>query len=339
MERIGREGAPDSGMRTDKGYFETRVAALMRAAGVEPPMKVTSWRDYSRMWINEQRQSKAAERSIEKYQEQIDTFAQFLGPRSRMPLADVTYEDVSEFHAQLIKEGRTATTAQMALKNIRAIFRRAMLMGYIESNPVELLKLRSGSVIQKQPFSREDIKTIFGYIESLPENDPLKEWRIACLFGLYYGMRINDAVRRSGEETSIADGIRVLKFVPQKKQRGNKAVTLPLIGELVTLPGYGLFTPHLASIKSPSKSFGKLLANTALHINRAIASGKGRRTGDKSFHSFRHSTNSFLSDAGVDVRIRQLICDHDDLKTSMRYTHSSIETMADAITRAIPAPD
>lgn len=226
----------------------------------------------------------------------------------------------------------------MVVKNIRAVLKRAVLFGYLESNPADLIKLKSGSVIQRQPFSRNDLKEIFGYLDTLPEGDPLREWRTACQLGLYYGMRINDAVHRSGEEIEEFDGIPVLKFVPHKKKRLGRGVSLPLIGELESLPRSGSLTPHLAKIKSPSKSFGKLLANTKIHINRAKATGKGRKTGDKSFHSFRHSANSFLSDAGVDVRIRQLICDHDDLKTSMKYTHSSIEAMAAAIKKAIPSP-
>jgi integrase len=338
LERIRREGAPGGPMKTDKSYFNVRVAALMRAAGIEPPSKETTWREFSKRWLDEQREHKAAVRSIEKYTDDFDLFTAFLGPRSRLPLSDVTYEDLKDFHAGLIAEGRTATTAQMVVKNVRAVLKRAVLFGYLESNPADLVKLKSGSVIQKQPFSRADVKEVFEYIESLEKNDPLREWRTACLFGLNYGMRINDAVHRSGEEIEEFDGIPILKFVPHKKKRKGVAVSLPLIGELVELPRSGPLTPHLAKIKSPSKSFGKLLANTKIHINRAKATGKGRKTGDKSFHSFRHSANSFLSDAGVDVRIRQLICDHDDLKTSMKYTHSSVEAMAAAIRKAIPTP-
>jgi integrase len=59
--------------------------------------------------------------------------------------------------------------------------------------------------------------------------------------------------------------------------------------------------------------------------------GVGRGITDKTFHSWRHTTNSLLVDAGVDQRVRQLICDHDSVKVSNNYTHASIETMAKAL--------
>lgn len=59
--------------------------------------------------------------------------------------------------------------------------------------------------------------------------------------------------------------------------------------------------------------------------------GAGRATKNKSFHSWRHTINSRLVDAGVDMRVRQLICDHEYATVSAGYTHASLKTMADAI--------
>jgi integrase len=63
------------------------------------------------------------------------------------------------------------------------------------------------------------------------------------------------------------------------------------------------------------------------------AKGKGRGVVDATFHSWRHTTNSLLVDAGVDQRVRQLICDHDSTKVSNQYTHASVETMAKALNK------
>jgi site-specific recombinase XerD len=80
-----------------------------------------------------------------------------------------------------------------------------------------------------------------------------------------------------------------------------------------------------------SRHFIRLLDKAG--VERAISkkTGKGRQQSDKSFHSWRHTTNSLLVDAGVDQRVRQLICDHDSTKVSNNYTHASIETMAKAL--------
>ena len=149
------------------------------------------------------------------------------------------------------------------------------------------------------------------------------------MFGLFYGMRIGDATRRRFDE--IQDG--VLHFVPEKKSRKARVVSVPLMGDLASLRGKGLITPTLAAMSASvaSRNFIRLLDKAGVERTISGKTGKGRRQTDKSFHSWRHTTNSILVDAGVDQRVRQLICDHDSTKVSNNYTHASIQTMAKAI--------
>jgi integrase len=162
------------------------------------------------------------------------------------------------------------------------------------------------------------------------------EWRTCILFGLYFGMRLGDARRRSYEE--IEDGN--LRFLPEKKSRLGKVVTVPLMGELQTLRGQGLITPTLAAMEhgTASKHFSQLLDRAGIVRVKTTKRGEGRGLTDKTFHSWRHTTNSLLAEAGIDQRVRQLICDHDSVRVSNRYTAVSIDTMAKAITKAIKLP-
>lgn len=72
--------------------------------------------------------------------------------------------------------------------------------------------------------------------------------------------------------------------------------------------------------------------------SRSAARGEGRSMSNKTFHSLRHTTNSFLVDAGVDARVRQLICDHEDARVAAGYTHASVRTMAQGIRKAFSGP-
>lgn len=329
MEAIRRE-ARGSKIPT-KQFFQSRVASLMNAAGVDAPFKQASWKEFSGRWLSELTVSHA---SLVKYTGEVKQFSDFLGAKAKEDMRTIAPEEMAEFHAKLIAEGRTAGTARNTCKSIRAIFARAILMNYLEENPAALLKLKSGTTSSRQPFTLEDLQAISNVLHS-SESPKMKDWRTACHFGLYYGMRIGDAVSRDRSEIRIENGVKVIRFTPEKKKAKGQEIALPLIGELAGLEaGEGPITPTLLTYNQPTKGFSTILEHSGIFIKRKAAKGKGRATGDKSFHSFRHTANSLLAAAGVDSRIRQLICDHDDESMNARYTHASVKTMADAIARS-----
>ena len=338
MEKIGREKMPAA--IPDRAYFETRVSALMRSAGVEPPRKDSTWKDFSSTWLAGRRISDGTRK---KYQGEIDNFTTHLGTRANHDLRTITHEDCEELLQDLMSEGRTFTTARNALKTVRSVLKQAQILRYIDVNPADTLQLKSeGGETSKEPFTREEIGRIFAYIRLQIETAPrvnvrnkFKDWLTVCYFGLYYGMRAKDTANRQGEEIRDQDGIRVIRFVPQKKQRRGKIVTLPLLGELANLPASGAITPYLAGRNHSTKYFDKILRACGIGELIKKAKGKGRNIYNKGFHSWRHTANTLLNDAGVDLKTRQLICDHDDVKMNLHYTHGSVEQMAAAIDKAM----
>lgn len=321
LERIGRELRDNI---PDEVWVQSSVAALMRAAGVKGARRRTTWEKAAQGYISAKT---AKPRSIESYTKHCAHFAEFLGQRARHDLRSITPEDISEFYHGLTKRGLSRRSAQQITKTVRAVFHRALHLRDIDANPAALFRMSDdASPSGRQPFSREDIKAILAKADD--------EWRIACLFGLYYGMRIGDAIRRTHEE--IKDG--VLRFIPEKKSRRGKIVAVPLVGELQKLQGRGKITPQLDAMTNAvaSKHFSRLLDRAGIARVKTKKKGEGRGITDKTFHSFRHTINSLMVDAGVDQRVRQLICDHDSTKVSNNYTHASIDTMAEAIRRSVP---
>ena len=316
MERIGRELRDQI---PDEVWVRSRLDALIRAAGVKGAQRRTTWEKAARGFL----EAKTAKpRSLESYTKHVAHFAGFLGQRARHDLRSIEPDDISAFYHGLLKRGLSRTSAQQITKTVRAVFHRALHLRQIEANPAALFRMSDGgSPSGRKPFSAADIKAI------LAASEP--EWRTACLFGLYYGMRIGDATRRRYEE--IEDG--VLRFVPEKKSRKGVVVAVPLVGELTSLSGKGPITPALAklSVSVASRHFSDLLDYAGIDRQKTKRKGAGRGITDKTFHSWRHTTNSMLVDAGVDQRVRQLICDHDSVKVSNNYTHASIETMAKAL--------
>jgi integrase len=321
MERIGRELRDQI---PDEVFHRSRLEALMRAAGVQGARRRTTWEKAAQGFLDAKT---AKPRSMESYIKHCQHFADFLGQRARHDLQSVEPDDISAFYRDLLKRGLSRTSAQQITKTVRGVLHRALHLRQIDANPAALFRMsEDGPQSGRKPFSTADINAILATAEP--------EWRVACLFGLYYGMRIGDAIRRDYSEIE-GD---VLRFVPEKKSRKAKVVSVPIVGELSALRGKGKVTPTLAklSVSVASRHFSDLLDRAGIARTKTKKKGQGRGVTDKTFHSWRHTINSLMVDAGVDQRVRQLVCDHDSTKVSNNYTHASIETMADAIRRSVP---
>lgn len=318
MERTGRE------LRTtvpDEHWYASRLDAMLRLASVASPRKKTTWAKAAESWVSA-KTAKAS--SIDKYRTDIAHFTRYLGTRASLDLRDVTPDDITAFYKGMRESGYSERTSILVTRTVRAVLRRAALLRQIDSNPAELLTLsQTDDSSKRRSFTPEEISKILAAVQDDAE------WTTACLFGLYYGMRLGDACNRLHEE--IDGG--VLRFVPQKKSRKGKIVAVPLVGELAKLQGTGPITPrlHAMTVSVASGQFSRILDKAGIVRSRSKATGKGRGVIDKTFHSWRHTTNSLLVDAGVDQRVRQLICDHDSTKISNAYTHASLETMAKAL--------
>lgn len=317
MERTGREARQPEAI--DEHWARSRVEAMLRLANVASPRKATSWNAAAAGWL----EAKSAKpRSLEKYRNDLAHFTRWLGVRAGHDLRGITADDIVEFRRSLSKSGLAESTVVFTIKAVRSVLRRAVLLRQLDANPAELVSLqRTDGAPKRKTFTRGEIAAILAAADD--------EWRVACLFGLFYGMRLGDATSRLMSE--ISDG--VLHFVPEKKSRKARVVSVPLVGELTALTGTGPITPRLAKLSASvaSRQFSVLLDKAGITRTKSKAKGAGRGITDKTFHSWRHTTNSLLVDAGVDQRVRQLICDHDSTKVSNNYTHASLETMAKAI--------
>jgi site-specific recombinase XerD len=316
MERTARELRST---QPDAQWHALRLESLLRLANVSSPRKKTTWTKAAESWLA----AKTAKAStINKYHTDIAHFSRWLGVRAGHNLRDITPDDMSAFFRDLKDKGYSDNTAAMVIGTIRSIFRRAVLVRQLDVNPADLLTISRSDAAKRRSFTPEEIGRILAAVDD--------EWRTACLFGLFYGMRLWDACNRFHEEIDAG----VLRFVPQKKSRRGKVVAVPLIGELASLQGNGPITPrlHKLTVSVASGQFSRILDKAGIVRSRQKAKGKGRGVVDATFHSWRHTTNSLLVDAGVDQKVRQMICDHDTVEMSNRYTHASLETMSKALT-------
>jgi site-specific recombinase XerD len=338
LERIACDvkGAP----QMSRGIFEKRVESLLRAAGVDVPLKATTWKEFSAQYLDE---SEAGANSLKKYRGEVKKFSDFLGARASRDLREVAHKDVAAFYKGIKDDGLTSGTARATTKTVKAILERAKLLGYLESNPAALVKMETGNAVTdstREPFEIAEVRRLMsGFLKTDgKEVKPLEgEERMHFLFGLTYGLRASDAASRRHEEIFREGDIRVIEFIPQKKKRGGKTIRLPLVGELATLipeGGKGFITPGLAKKRHPSRWFEDAMEKAEIDRKTIKGKGKGRATSAKTFHSLRHTASSWLMQSGADQRMRQLICDHDDPRMNAKYTHASVIEIGKALEKS-----
>jgi integrase len=241
-----------------------------------------------------------------RYQQVIDSFLAHLGIKADRLLREISSADIRAWRDALKAKGLSATTCNGNLKILRMPFRAAADLGHIELNPltktsVKLLKDETPSVA-KDVFSPQQIAALL-------RAAPTEDWKGAILAGYYTGLRLKDVTDLTWSNVDL--GERTIS-VATKKTR--KTVTVPIHPELAAwlkkqIRGIGR-APLFKSLygKTGSGKAGLSMAFKRIMDKAGIkgrllreSTGAGRSQSSLSFHSLRHSFNSALQAAGIDV--------------------------------------
>jgi site-specific recombinase XerD len=319
LEVAGRPGQ----VHVPREAFHRQLASIMRLAGAEVPLKATTWSEFSASWLKEQHLRPG---SLKGYKRQVAEFGSWLGSRSSDDLRRISVEDISSYNSFLKgKMGGHSVGHYMA--RLRTIFHRAHALGYIDADPASLVKIRVEKAGRRRPFTMEEVQLLLAHLEH-PER---RKFRVPVLFGLYYGMRLSDAISRSHEE--IQNGC-----ITFKVQKTGSIISLPLVGELVSLSGKGPISPGIAAV-TMSRRFRGFVKDCGIQVVRRAAFDGGEEFGDVTFHSLRHTSATWLAEAGVDMKVRQLILGHSTAAMAVHYTHSSLASIKAALESVHGSPN
>jgi len=299
--------------------------------------------------------SRIAARSLESYAGHVRLLTRWLGPDKTRPLNLMDGDTLQEWYFDMIDEGRKPATANNAVKTLQAIFDRARAEGFCPRNPAELVLRQYGTADIREPFSADDLAKILSFLRkknSLTKTGAFQlrngtDWLTVCLLGICTGQRFQDCADAKPED-----------FTPPTKKeprvwhntqgKGGKLVHVPIVepleSHLLTLslrPGVPL-APSLAGTPTGgngglSEQFSAILdaAGVARERREKKADSKGRGFTNKTFHSFRHTTNTLLDEADVPYEVRKDITGHSSARQNERYTHRSASKLAEVLKRAI----
>lgn len=299
---------------------------------------IGEWLD---IWLAEKKTtSKPA--TYSRYQNAAKRFKMYLGGRVANRLETIAMKDIQGFRDQLHGEGRSAKTSNGYLKDIRGCLKLAVKEGLLTRSPASSVGVLSeDDSITREPFAPEEVQKLLA--ASISE-----DWRGVIILGAYAGLRLGDAATLKAGNVDF--GERCIRYMPQKTSRKKKIVLVPmhecveaffLNHPLSDDPSAALF-PELAKMCSGGRNglsltFGRLMESAG--ITRTAAKdrgdGAGRTQYSRSFHSLRHSFNSWMANADVSQEVRMQLTGHSTKEVNDIYTHTGLQALRAAIA-AIP---
>ena len=178
-----------SRLATGGNLTETRakqlIGEIVERAGGEP-LTFRSLNEFSKEWILSKASTKA-EGTSTRYKGIIESFLGFLGEKkANLNIASIAPRDVLAFRDHEVRQGKSETTANLALKTLRAFFNSARRQGLITNNPAEAVETFETAKEQRDAFTNEQVKALF--------NEASEEWKTMILLGYNVHTPLSDSV-------------------------------------------------------------------------------------------------------------------------------------------------
>ncbi len=303
-------------------------------------IQVQSVSDFFEEWLESKATVGKAPTTVARYRPVLRGFLDFIGKhRAQGGIKAVVPTEIERFRDHQIKLGKSATTANHAVRVLKAVFNTARRRGLALSNPAEAVELLQADAEEKNTFSREQVAALLKVAD--------QEWRGMILLGFHTGIRLHDAANLTWENLDLQEN--VLRFEAEKTSRRAKRcdretiiyVHLDLIKYFLDLPAgdepsQPLF-PTLSGLTSGSHGglsnrFGRLMREAKIDAEPGDKkSGKGRQFNALSFHSMRHTFISNLANAGVSLDVRKKVVEQSSDEIHQRYTHLDVSVQKQAI--------
>ena len=221
------------------------------------------------------------------------------------------------------------------LSTLRSFFKFLVKKGMIESNPMEGILTPKR---EKNLPAYLSVDAIFRLLDSI-ETDSLQAARNRAIFETLYscGIRVSELAGLDVYDLDTAAGtVKVLG-------KGGKERLVPIGAKaLDSLAAYRRMLQAQAGIGTASNGplflnlrGQRLTTRSVARILKKIAAACGILT-PVSPHTLRHTFATHMLDAGADLRSVQELLGHQNLSTTQKYTHVSIDRLMEAYDRAHP---
>lgn len=240
----------------------------------------------------------------------IKMFLKIVGNKNVEQITLADFEKYVNYRLKKVKN----STINREMDVIRRIFSIAVDNNKLKVNPCKKLKdLRIENPPERYLTKDEEVKL-------LAVCNPLM--KAIIITAIHTGMRENELLSLKWEDVFFDEG-----YLIARNTKNNKPRKLPItetlnkeLRQIMHISEYVFTCPtSLTKYKDISSTFDRAVKRAKIpHI---------------SFHKLRHTTASRLNEMGVDIVTIQKILDHQDIKTTMLYTHNSSDSITNAFVK------
>ncbi len=247
-----------------------------------------------------------ARRSAATKREYLRCSRQFLEFTGDKPETELCEADVRAWLHHLVDERKVAApTQKMATAAVKFLFERVL------GRPEDVARIPMPKIPERLPvvLSQAELLRLFSAVPSLLQ-------RTAMVTAYAAGLRVSEVC---GLQITDLDAERgVLHVRSGKGNRGRVTALTPTL--LAQLRGYWRRTRPAGPWLFPGQTRDGHIGRGSLQKAYREASRKAELAKPGTFHSLRHSCATSLLEAGVELRVIQVLLGHKRIETTTRYT-------------------
>jgi integrase/recombinase XerC len=276
----------------------------------------------------------ASEHTLRAYRNELDRFAEYLGPEARWK--EIDHITIRGFLSNLHGCGLSKVSVARALAALRSMYKWLGREGIVAQNPAKLV---SSPKLPKKLPRVPTMEEINGLLNTeMPDSAAFPE-RDRAIFELLYGcgLRNSELVGTELGDIEEANGVILIRG------KGKKQRYVPLEGAAAeALAAYREARQKV--LKTTGKKTNRLFINqrggplttrSVGRIVKKIAVSRGLPP-DMHPHTLRHAFGSHMLTEGADLRSIQELLGHERLATTQKYTQLSITHVMEVYDRTHP---
>lgn len=256
--------------------------------------------------------------SIEAYLTDLDKLTRFIESEGKT-YADITYQDLQQFVAQLHDIGIHPRSQARIISGIKSFYRFMLLDDYITVDPTELLESPKIGLKLPEVLTVNEINDILDSIDlSLPEgqrNRAMLEVLYSC------GLRVSELTSLRYSDVYFDEG-----FI-KVEGKGSKQRLVPISDTAIREIKNYMLDRNGVTVKKGyedilflSRRGTGLSRIMVFHVIKQQAEMAGIKK-NVSPHTFRHSFATHLLEGGANLRAIQDMLGHEKITTTEIYTH------------------
>jgi integrase len=273
-------------------------------------------------WIEGQR-AHVEESTLKGYGDDLAIMKEALGASvANKPLRMLTAAEIERALIRARDAGRVGSTVNKAFVSFRRACQDAEEKGLITRNPARAVRaLPTTDSKIRAPFTHLDVRRLLAAATS-------DEMKGLITLAAHTGLRLDDLRKLTTKDIVGTD----IHLAPRKSKKHRTVVKIPLSPPaLAWVEGRtGPLFPDARVQKTSTISmrFSALMKKAGIPKEITVA---GDMVANRSFHSLRHSFNSWLTDAGVGQDVRMKLTGHKSDKMNDIYTTVGDDVLRTAV--------